>query len=198
MENGEDLDDSDARYEFRVWGEQSSACETLASLAEREIERSFDDLYLLNGDPARSIKVRAGNVKVKCLEDERLGFQRWSTTWFRSPDEAPAPLGPVLADLQRCDPGSEDYRSLIADVGSRPEIGDRWRPILVTKIRRRFRFGSIRAETTDVEIDGQSESLVTVAIEGPDLLDLVELREHLGLGDMPNLALHLAVDPQHN
>jgi hypothetical protein len=70
------------------------------------------------------------------------------------------------------------------------------RPLFVTKHRMRFRFGSMRAEVTDLEVGQNGERLCTTAIEGRDLLDLIRLRSSLGLDLVPNVAVHLALDPR--
>ncbi|MGH1488654.1 MAG: hypothetical protein ACRBK7_04545 [Acidimicrobiales bacterium] len=182
-----------SRYEFRVWGKQKQACRTLSKIADRERLQRLDDLYFLDGDPASSTKIRRRRLKVKRLQEVRLGFERWSTTWHRVPSDAPKPFDAVLKELQHCKPGSKDYDQIIASVASGLKPKHALRAVLVTKDRRRFRFGAIRAEATTVQIEGCADSLTTVAIEGPDLLELVELRERLGLEKMCNVAVHQAV-----
>jgi hypothetical protein len=83
----------------------------------------------------------------------------------------------------------------VAKLVDETTVAGRWRALPVRKNRRRFRIGSIKAEVTAVRVDGEPDRLATMAIEGPNLPELVELRDHVGLGDAPNLALHLAVDP---
>jgi len=154
------------RYEFRVWGEHRSAHQRLSFLADAERQERLDDCYLLVGDRSWNAKIRENRLKIKRLVDVRMGFQRWSSA--KTDLAAPVP---------------------------QLEMSNGVRPVFVTKHRHRYRFGSIRAEATEVDVLGQPGRLHTLAIEGKDLDQLVRLRSTLGLAHLPNVALHLAVDP---
>ncbi|MGI9598512.1 MAG: hypothetical protein ACR2QK_20265 [Acidimicrobiales bacterium] len=186
---------AEPRYEFRVWGAKKRVSKQLSNLASGERKQHLEDWYLLDGDPTCNTKIRDCGLKVKRLEEERLGFQRWSTKWHHVPTEAPKPFDQVLQELNKSQLSSEDYEHVLAEVFDEFDPGRELRAVFVTKRRRRFRFGSIRAEATSIEIEGRPGSLSTVAIEGPDLHDLIHLRSSLGLAHVPNLPLHLAVDP---
>lgn len=181
------------RYEFRVWGQQRSARRLLSNLAASERKERLSDCYLLDGDPSHNAKIRHSRLKLKQLEEERLGFQRWSTAWHRVPKDVPEPFDRLLGDISRAELRSEDFQHLLTEAADGLDGGDPVRAVFVTKRRRRFRIGSMKAEATNVKIEGRSGSLSTVAIEGPDLHELIKLRETLGLAHAPNLALHLAV-----
>lgn len=182
-----------SRYEFRVWGNQDEAHRRLLSLADSSTEKHFKDCYLLVDDPTCNLKIRRNRLKVKRLVEERFGFQRWSTNWHRVTTEA--------------SPESSDTRTLAeaAGLAAPTDLGQvveelhpaaDLRPLFVTKHRMRFRFGSMRAEVTDLEVGRNGEHLCTTAIEGRDLLDLIRLRSSLGLDLVPNVAVHLALDPR--
>ncbi len=68
------------------------------------------------------------------------------------------------------------------------------RAVFVTKERRRYRIGDLRAEATDIEIRETGEVLHTLSIEGDDLNQLAELRKRLGLRGEDNIAVHNALD----
>ena len=155
------------RYEFRVWGEHRRAHRQLATLAELERQERLDDCYLLVGDRTFNAKIRRNRLKIKRLIGVRHGFQRWVSSHT---DLTSWPLLPL-------------------------DTSDGVRPVFVTKHRRRFRFGSVRAEAAEVDVLGRPGLLRTLAIEGKDLDELVRLRSTLGLAHVPNVALHLAVDP---
>jgi hypothetical protein len=70
------------------------------------------------------------------------------------------------------------------------------RPVFVTKQRRRFRIGNLRAESTDIRIHETGEVLHTLSIEGDDLEDLAALRKRLGLRGQDNVAVHSALDSE--
>ncbi len=156
--------DSGFRYEFRVWGQHASARRQLARLADTERVEHLDDCYLLLGDRACNAKIRQDHLKIKRLIQVRDGFEQWSSA------KLDLQLAPQLAAT------------------------DGVRAVFVAKHRCRFRFGSIRAEATDVDVVGWPGILHTLAIEGRDLDDLVRLRASLGLAHLPNVAVHRAVD----
>lgn len=186
-----------ARYEFRVWGDRKDVYRRLAEMADTDRRERLEDCYLLVHDQACNAKIRRNRLKVKRLIGQRAGFERWSSSWCRDVQEAPAPfdelaegLGPPVL------PRAAEVHQL-EDVAR--EIGPDHGivPVFVTKQRRRFRFGTIKAEAATVEIEGHPGRFKTLAIEGPNLADLVTVRSSLGLNDVPNLALHLAVDPAY-
>jgi hypothetical protein len=154
------------RYEFRVWGEHDMARRQLAALAETESEELLEDCYLLVDDRNCNAKIRSNRLKIKRLIDVHSGFQRWSSSTTNLVSPPP---------------------QLVTSAGVQP--------VFVTKHRSRFRFGSIRAESTNVDVHGQPGLLRTVAIVGKDLDELIQLRSSLGFMHLPNVALHHAVDP---
>ncbi len=196
MRNAAALDDHNladaARYEFRVWGNQEEVWRQLADMAAAEPKQRLADCYLIGDDPSLNTKIRRSRLKVKHLREERLGFQRWSTSWHRLAEEAKEEL--LMAGAAPGDPLSEDYEQMLTDTIDDLEWSGDVRPVLVTKHRRRFRVGSVRAESTTVMVDGMSKLLRTIAIEGYDLHDLIHLRAVLGLEHVPNLPLHTAVN----
>ncbi len=191
------LDDEQAtskrRYEFRVWGDRTDASRQLARLAGDHDRQHLRDCYLLDGNPARNTKIRDSRVKVKYLVDERLGFQRWSSVWHAPTDGGRRPSDRLLGEIRRIAPESDDYQDAVAEAVEVFGADDRPSVVFVTKHRRRFAIGSMKAESTKVTVDGNPRSMHTLAIEGPDLDELVGLRAELGLAHVPNLALHLAV-----
>lgn len=191
------LDDEQAtskrRYEFRVWGGWSDACRQLKRLAGDERRQRLSDCYLLGGDPARNTKIRHSKVKVKHLVEERQGFQRWSSVWHGLAEDAPRPFDRLLDEIHRSAPESDDYQHSVTEAVEDVESDDPLQAVFVTKHRRRFLIGSMKAESTRVGLDGRSRSMHTLAIEGPDIQELIQLRAVLGLTGVPNLALHLAV-----
>ena len=75
-----------------------------------------------------------------------------------------------------------------------PETGVR--AVFVTKLRRTFRVGGLRAEVTDVEIHETGEVLRCLSIEGDDLDELTALRDRLGLRGEDNVAVHNALESE--
>ena len=70
------------------------------------------------------------------------------------------------------------------------------RVVFVTKQRRRYFIGDLKAEVTDVKIAETGEVVRTLSIEGDDLQELVKLRKKLGLKGEPNTSMAQFIDPE--
>jgi hypothetical protein len=191
-----DVDDGStrarSRYEFRVWGRRDETCDVLSRLADEERVESHEDWYLLLGQRSCNAKIRRNRLKVKRLIEERFGFQRWAAVRHRMASGDVCPLELLMDELRLDDPNQGCPPDFEAPAG-RATPGGAVPALHVTKWRRRFDLGSIRAEATEVEIEGHSGRLRTVAIEGHELDELIRLRASLGLDRSPNLAFHLAI-----
>lgn len=185
------------RFEYRVWGHWEDASRRLAKLADLEQAQDLHDCYLLLGDPACNAKIRRRRLKVKRLVEVKAGFHRWSTEWHRRGPVEPKPLAEVLTTIRSMKESEISDRKLIKSAIDELQPEVEVRPVFVTKHRQRFWMGPIRAEACEVEIRGQKGYLSTMAIEGPELGDLRQLRSALGLSHLPNLPLHVAVGQQH-
>ncbi len=184
----------DGRYEFRVWGEHKKACRKLSKLATEESTEKFDDCYFLSDDPSLNAKVRDDSLKVKELVDTRKGFECWVSTWHESADDAPSPYDELFDELRLDRPARGKRYNFPKAVKKLDE--DAPRPVFVTKRRRRYRVGGIRAESTEIRIKGTCERLHTLAIEGEDLESLVALRKELGLKKQDNVPVHRAIEAE--
>ncbi len=183
----------DAHYEYRVWGEHRKARKLMSKLASDETRDRIEDCYLLVDDPSWNAKVRDNTLKIKQLVAEDKGFEQWVSGRHRSSDSVPSPFDTLFDELRLDRPqNGKPYDLSRAVQKLNPELGVK--AVFVTKKRRRFRIGSLRAEVTDIEIDETGELLRTLSIEGDDLDELVSLRKKLGLREQPNVAVHQAID----
>ncbi len=188
--NDEELD---TRYEFRVWGEYRKAGKRLSRLASRETSEQIDDCYFLTDDLAWNAKVRDSTLKVKRLVSEEQGFEVWTSDWHRDVEGTPSPFDDLFTDL-RLDRPVRGKRFDLSKAVALLDDDSATRAVFVTKFRRRFRLGSIRAEVTDLEVEGADTQLRSLAIQGEDLDELVALRSALGLGDESSVPMHAAID----
>ena len=184
-----------ARYEFRVWGKHRKACRVLSKLATAETTEQIEDCYVLVSDPAWNAKVRDSRLKLKQLVGHRRGFERWVATWHRAAHDTPAPFDELYSELELDRVRSSKKFSLPDAVASLEDDSDT-KVLFVTKHRRRYRIGSIKAEVTKIDVEGSDIQLRTVAIEGGNLKDLVALRRRLGLENQPNVPMHVALEDQ--
>jgi len=184
---------SGARYELRVWGAHRKARKLLAKLADEQSTERVDDCYLLVDDPSWNAKIRDNTLKIKQLVAERKGFEQWTRDCHRTVDSAPSPFDAIFEQLglDRPQRGEEyDLDTEIAALDAHSGV----RAVFVTKERRRYRIGVLRAEATDIEIRDTGEVLHTLSIEGDDIDELSALRKRLGLRGEDNVAVHHALE----
>jgi len=182
-----------ARFEHRVWGAHRKARKLLAKLADEQSTEQVDDCYLLVDDPSWNAKIRDNTLKIKQLVAERKGFEQWTRDRHRSADSTPSPFDAIFEQLglDRPQRGEEyDLDTEIAALDAEAGV----RAVFVTKERRRYRIGDLRAEVTDIEIRDTGEVLHTLSIEGDDIDELSALRKRLGLRGEDNIAVHHALE----
>ena len=185
----------DVRYEHRVWGKRRSARKLLAELADEQSAETVNDCYLLVDDGSWNAKIRNNTLKIKQLVAERKGFEHWSSDRHRSADSAPTPFDEIFERLRLDRPQRGKAYDLRDEVDALdPDSGVR--AVFVTKERRHYRVGRLRAEATDIKIHETGEVLYTLSIEGDDLDELTVLRKRLGLRDEDNIAVHHALDQE--
>ena len=184
-----------AHYEYRVWGRHSKARKLLAELAESTSSETIEDCYFLGDDPDWNAKVRDSTLKVKHLVGEERGFELWASEKHRDVDAVPEPFDQLFDDLH-LDRVSRGKSFSIEKAVDGLDDDQPARPVFVTKERRRFEFGGVKAEVTDITITETGEELQTLAIQGADLDELVKLRKRLGLKGEDNVAVHVAIDPE--
>jgi len=182
-----------ARYELRVWGPHRPARKLLSLFGTEQTTETVDDCYLLVDDPSWNAKIRDNTLKIKQLVAERKGFEQWTRDRHRTADSAPSPFDTIFAKLGLDRPQrGEEYDLFEAIAALDADAGVR--AVFVTKERRRYRIGDLRAEATDIRIRGTDEVLHTLSIEGDDLDQLASLRKRLGLRGEDNISVHNALD----
>jgi propanediol dehydratase small subunit len=182
-----------ARYEYRVWGKHPRARKLLEKLADEQSTERVNDCYLLVDDSSWNAKIRDNTLKIKQLVAEHQGFEQWTSNRHRSADSTPTPFDAIFEQLRLDRPQRGKKYNLPKEIAALdPNAGVR--AVFVTKERRRYRIGDLRAEATDIEIRETGEVLRTLLIEGDDLDQLAALRKRLGLRGENNVAVHHALD----
>lgn len=184
-----------ARYEFRVWGKHRKARKLLARLASDVTKEEYEDCYLLVDDPSWNAKVRDNMLKIKHLVAEDKGFEQWASGRHRSAKSTPSPFDELFEELRLDRPQRGKKYNLPKEIKKLDPI-DGVRAVFVTKQRRRYTIGDIKAEVTDIEIHDSDQVLRTLLIEGDDLKQLVKLRKKLGIRDEPNVPMHQLIDAE--
>lgn len=182
-----------ARYEFRVWGEHRKARKMLAKMASEKTTEQVKDCYLIVDDPSWNAKVRDNTLKVKQLIAENKGFEQWSRDKHRSAESAPSPFDDLF-DALRLDRPQRGKSYNLAKAVKKLDPDSGVRAVFVTKDRKRYRIGDMRAEVTDISVHETGEVLRTLSFEGDSLKELVALRKELGVKKEPNVAVHQAIE----
>ena len=133
-------------------------------------------------------KIRDNTLKIKQLVAERKGFEQWVTDRHDRAKTAPSPFDEVFERLRLDRPqrGKRyDLRAALAELDD-----GNVRAVFVTKERRLYRVGRLRAESAVLRVEGSDEPLHTLSIEGTDLSALRKLRAALDLDGHDNIAVH--------
>jgi len=186
-----------ARYEFRVWGEHRKVRKKLTRMASEETTQQVEDCYLIIDDPSWNAKVRDNTLKVKHLVAENKGFEQWSRDKHRSSKTTPSPFDELFKEL-RLDRPQRGKSFNLAKAVAKLDPDSGVRAVFVTKDRRRYKIGELRAEVTDITIHESGEVLRTLSFEGDSLKELVRLRKALGVKKRENLAVHQAIENEVN
>lgn len=184
-----------ARYEFRVWGKHRKARKLLARLASDVTKEEFEDCYLLVDDPAWNAKVRDNTLKIKHLVAEDKGFERWASGRHRTAKSTPSPFDDLFEQLRLDRPQRGKKYNLPKEI-KKLDSTEGVRAVFVTKHRRRYVIGDLKAEVTDIEIHDSDQVLRTLSIEGDNLKQLVKLRKQLGIRDEPNVPMHQLIESE--
>ena len=152
------------RWEWRTFDEVAPAAARFASETPDDVQDS-DELYMVSRGGEDTVKVRAGLVDVKMLEEiDEHGLERWRPVLKR-----PTTLT------------TEDVR-ILAEALHATEL----RTVAVHKRRVRYRLGGCAAEVTDLRVDGRE--MRTFAIESEDPAAVVRILRELGLDGHPNVS----------
>jgi len=176
------------RWEWRSFEETFGEAERrFAALPSEQVEES-DELYLLSSVADENVKIRAGLMDVKALQQvDANGLQLWKPVMkgaFPLPAAAVAQalgaLGVGPLELARAQYTLEQL------LGELVEPSGRVRPVAVHKRRARYRASGCLAEVADVTAGGRRTR--TVAIESEDPVRVVDLVREFGLSGRDNVS----------
>lgn len=174
------------RWEWRTFGgDLAEASARLQASGVSGVESS-DEVYLLSAPVDANVKIRAGLLEIKQLEQtDSEGLQQWCPVLKT---ELPVPaeivalifagLGIPLPRLRRSDYALDELREDLI----RPE--PRLRALEVHKERVRYRMGACACEVTKVIAEGHR--VTTLAVESEDPAAVTATVKALGLGAVPN------------
>ena len=174
------------RWEWRTFGGDLAAAAARLQASGTTALQVSDEVYLLSALCDANVKIRAGLMDIKRLEQTNGdGLEQWRPVLkaeFPLPAETVAPVFEALGlpgpRLQRLDysPGQ-----LTAElIGPEPRL----RALAVHKRRKRFRMGGCGCELTEVRAEGCV--VTTLAVESEDPAAVIAVVRDLGLGGLPN------------
>jgi exopolyphosphatase / guanosine-5'-triphosphate,3'-diphosphate pyrophosphatase len=170
------------RWEWRTFGDRFGAAE--GRLGSMDVERvaESDETYLLSAEGRDAVKIRAGLMDVKHLEQvDGDGLELWKPVMKSPLPISAADARVVLAALGGRVPlerSSYDLDGIAAASGA----------VLVPvhKKRRHFTFGGCMAELTDVHAADRFTR--TIAIESEQPAYVIAAVRELGLDSRPNVS----------
>jgi exopolyphosphatase / guanosine-5'-triphosphate,3'-diphosphate pyrophosphatase len=171
------------RWEWRTFGDRFGAAERRLDSVHIDNVAESDETYLISSAGQDAVKVRAGMMDVKHLEQvDDDGLELWKPV-MKSPlpisaDDARA----VLVALDVRAPLARTSYDLDAIAGASAGV----LVVPVHKMRRHFTLGGCMAELTDVRTGDRSTR--TIAIESEQQGRVIAAVRELGLNPRPNVS----------
>ena len=174
------------RWEWRTFGTGFGAADAVFAALEPELVQESDETYLLTPGADAAVKIRAGLMDIKLLEQvDEAGLEQWRPAMKET---FPLPHGEavkVCAALGVCGPPAEtdalELDEFLTLLGA-PERGVR--AVAVHKLRRHYTMNECMVEVTEVVAD--KHGMRTLAVEAPDAGRVVATVAELGLTERPN------------
>jgi len=175
------------RWEWRTFGAELGAADATFAALEPELVQESDETYLLSPGADAAVKIRAGLMDIKVLEEVNAdGLEQWRPAMketFPLPrgeaDEVCAALGVSAPPLAGWAPFTLD--ELLAVLAA-PERGVR--AVAVHKRRLHYTVNECMSEVTDVVAEGKK--VRTLAIEATEAERVIATVRDLGLSGREN------------
>jgi len=174
------------RWEWRTFGAEFGAADAAFAALEPELVQESDETYLVSPDAQAAVKIRAGLMDIKVLEEvDQNGLEQWRPAMKET---FPLPRGEankVCAALgvDGPPPGNDAFSlDEFLTVVAAPERGVR--AVAVHKRRLHYTFNGCMVEVTEVVAEGQK--VRTLAIEATDAERVITTVRELGLSDRAN------------
>ncbi len=175
-------------WEWRTFGAEFGAADATLAALEAELVQESDEIYLLSSGTDAGVKIRAGRMDIKELEQvDQTGLERW---WLAMSEPFPLPRGEadrVCAALgvPALSPGKDAFslEELVSALAV-PERGVR--AVVVHKVRRHYGVYGCRLEVA--ELAAEEETTRTFAIEAEDAARVTATVRELGLSGRANVS----------
>jgi len=174
------------RWEWRTFGEEFGAADATFAALEPELIQESDETYLLSPGADAAVKIRAGLMDIKLLEEVNAdGLEQWRPAMKET---FPLPRGEadkVCAALgvNAPSPGTDAF-SLDEFLAVLAAPGRGVRAVAVHKRRLHYTINECMTEVTDVVAEGKTAR--TLAIEATDAERVIATVRDLGLSGREN------------
>jgi exopolyphosphatase/guanosine-5'-triphosphate,3'-diphosphate pyrophosphatase len=174
------------RWEWRTFASDLGAAEATFAALKPELTQESDETYLLSPGSAAAVKIRAGLMDVKELEEvSEAGLEQWRPALKAAFPLPRAEALKVCAELRVSGPPAgkdtfslDEFLALLVT----PERGVR--AVAVHKRRQHYTVNGCMAELAEVTAEGRA--IRTVAIELDDPERVADTVRELGLSDREN------------
>ena len=177
------------RWEWRTFGDEFGGADELLSSIGSEAAVETDETYLVSADGVDAVKVRAGLLDVKHLEQvDDHGLELWNPVMKSPLPISAADAKTVLTALRVSAPldrDTYDLQELAAAAGEAVDV------IPVHKTRRHGTYGGCMAELTDLRTSTRSTR--TIVIESEEPARVIDAVRDLGLAPRPNMSMPQAL-----
>ena len=174
------------RWEWRTFGDDFGAAESVFAAETAERVQESDELYLVSRADGDTVKIRDGLMDLKQLQRVEHGLEQWLPVMKAEFPLHRDDVSAVLTALRLAAPPAERDGWTLAEL--RDEVA-RLDPsalaVEVHKRRVRYTIGGCTSELTEVSANGRATRTIAVESEDPERV-LAAVRE-LGLGDRPNV-----------
>jgi exopolyphosphatase/guanosine-5'-triphosphate,3'-diphosphate pyrophosphatase len=174
------------RWEWRTFGAEFGVAESALAALEHGPVQESDETYLLSPGADTAVKIRAGLMDVKVLEQiSEAGLEQWRPAMkeaFPLPRDAADTICGALR-VSAPPPGKDAFslEEFLAALAA-PERGVR--AVAVHKRRQHYTVGGCMSEMT--EVVAEEARVRTLAIESEDAEQAVATVRDLGLSDREN------------
>jgi exopolyphosphatase/guanosine-5'-triphosphate,3'-diphosphate pyrophosphatase len=176
------------RWEWRTFGAEFGVADASFAALEPELIQESDETYLLSPESGAAVKIRAGLMDVKMLEQvSEAGLEQWRPAMKATFPLARAAADKVCADLRVSAPSpGKDAFSLDEFLSMLAAPEREVRAVAVHKHRLHYTVNGCMSEMTEVVAEGRK--VRTLAIESEDAERVVATVRDLGLSDRGNIS----------
>jgi len=179
-----------ARFEFRSFGEHAIDAFQRLERNDHEDRRAYSaDTYCLSKvTDSSNVKIRNGQLDVKRLVEVDSGLERWKPIFKASLPVADVLLRSIVLPSLRAGTCTLNHSKYDQEAIRREVVEPHARLMWLPVRKRRWLFTLARCRAEFVELEAGGALLRSIAIEGPQSDEILDLRMRLGLSHFENVS----------